>query len=230
VVNFTLDEISHHKLKLNSSVMARLMNKTSVIAIMNKRGRLDESFVGKKVQLTIQGNGTTVDVKTKEGVLVESVVEPGTVFQKKIFNVQANSAIAMKNVENNKLAAAGLAAERAGNYEEAHKHYTAFLNAMQVSFSVPSTSPILHQLGDRVDIEARVIKITTPNGSLLTIDPATIRVLEPETLSATTFSFDLEDETPPVVVTDDAKTLLEGKEAGPVVVVTEEAKEVALEA
>src|ERR1700743_459119 len=144
--------------------MARLMNKSSVVAIMNKRGKLDEKLVGKKVQFTIQGNGTTVDVKTKEGILVQSVVEPGTVFQKVIFNLQANSSIASKNPANHALAAAGLKAELAGNFEEAHKHYTEFLNAMQVSFSVPSTSPILAQLGDRVDIEARVVKITTENG------------------------------------------------------------------
>jgi len=121
--------------------MARLINKASVVSIMNKRGRLDESLVGKKVQFTVQGNGTRIDVKTKEGQLVQSVVEQGTVFQKVIFNLQANSSIAAKSDAVRKLAAAGLAAEMAGNAEEAHKHFTAYLNAMQVSFSVPTTSP-----------------------------------------------------------------------------------------
>jgi hypothetical protein len=169
----------------------RLLNRKAVESIMNKRGRLDEALVGKKVRLTIERNGTKMDVKNKAGELVQSVVEPGTVFQTIVFNLQANSSIAAKNAANHALAAAGLAAERTGNYEEAHKQYQAFLNALQVSFNIPTTHRLADQLGDQVDIEARVIKITTENGSLLTIDPTTIRIFEPEVLAPTAFSFDV---------------------------------------
>lgn len=188
----------------------RLLNRKAVESIMNKRGRLDEALVGKKVRFTVQGNGTLMDVKKKAtGELVQSVVEPGTVFQTRIFNLSANSSIAAKSHANHALAAAGLAAERAGNYEEAHKYYTAFLNALQVSFNVPTTSRVCDQLGDQVDIEARVIKITTDNGSLLTIDPTTIRVIEPEVLATVAFSFDVFAPAEEVKSEENAKDLLE---------------------
>lgn len=188
--------------------MARLINKSGVLAIMNKRIPVGEQSIGKKVLFTVQGNGTTVDVKNAAGELVQSVVEPGTVFQAVIFNLQANSGLAMKDARHKAESAAGLAAERAGNPEEAHKHFSAFLNGVQMSFNVPTTSPILAKLGDRVDISARVVKITTEKGSLLTIDATTIRVVEPEVLAPVTFSFDEElDETPANAET--AKKLLE---------------------
>lgn len=164
------------------------MNSKSVHGIMNKRTLLTEAMIGKKVQLTIRGNGTLVDVKTKTGELVQSVVEPGTVFQKYIFNTESNSGIALANVNNKTLAAEGMAHERAGNVEEAHKSFSSFLNAVQVSFNIPATAgAIIAKLGDRVDISARVVKVTTENGSLLTLDPATISVLTPEALVSTTF-------------------------------------------
>lgn len=168
-----------------------LLNRKMAEGLMTKRGLVDESMVGRKYIFTIRGNGTVVDVKTKEGELVQSVVEPGTVFQTRIFNLQAKSAIALKNPANHVLAAAGIAAERMGNYEEADKQYQAFLNATGVSFNIPTTNRLTDRLGDQVDIEAKVIKITTDNGSLLTIDSSTIRVIEPEVLSTSVFSFDV---------------------------------------
>jgi hypothetical protein len=189
--------------------MARLMNKSSVKAIMNKRYLLETAAVGKKRLFTILGNGTKIDVKNSEGVLVQSVVEPGTVFQKVIFNLNAVSEIAMSNVRNHEYAAKGLAAERVGDYEAASKHFTDYLNVMQVSFSVATTNKILDGLGDNVDIEARVTRIDTDNGSILTIDETSIRVIKAEGLKKVTFAWDEEPTEDAPVVTEKAEDLLQ---------------------
>jgi hypothetical protein len=188
--------------------MAQLMNRKMAEGVMNKRARIDESYVGKKVAFTIRGNGTVVDVKNKAGELIQSVVEPGTVFQTCIFNLQAVSSIAMKNPLNHALAAAAIAAERAGDYVEADKQYQAFLNKTGISFNIPTTSRTYLLLGDQVDIVARVIKVTTENGSLLTIDPSTIRVAEPELPTIGGFSFEVAEPKKEVKSEEDAKSLL----------------------
>jgi hypothetical protein len=159
----------------------------SVTGIMRKRTLVPETLVGKKVVLTIRGNGTTVDVKDKEGNYVQSVVQAGTVFQKVIFNTESNSGIAMASARNKQILQEALAAERLGNADEASDLFQDFLNAVQLSFSVPTTSSLIGKLSDRIDISARVIKVTTENGSLLTIDPTSIAIKEPETLAPVDF-------------------------------------------
>lgn len=171
----------------------RQLNKKAVVNIMNKRVLITEAHVGKKLLFTIEGDGTIIDVKTKDGELVQSVVEEGTVAQKFIFNLQANSGIAMKNEQTRSLSAEGLAAEKAGNATLAHEKFGDFLNKTRMSFNVFTTSSIVGKLHDRVDISARVTKITTPNGSLLTIDPSTISIVAPEAANTTVFSFDDEE-------------------------------------
>lgn len=175
-------------------VMSNKFTSRTVISIMNKRTLVPATMEGKKVRLTVRGNGVLIDVKTKDGELVQSIIEEGMVFQKVVFNTESNSGLAMSNPLNKALSAAAIAAERAGNVDEADKLFKDFLNGVQLSFSVPSTSSILAKLTDRVDISAKVIKITTENGSLLTIDPTSISVLAPEELKAVSFSFDAEPE------------------------------------
>lgn len=166
-------------------------NRKSTEKIMQNRKTLEANLVGKKVHVTVTTAGTPFLVKRKaDGEVVESIVEPGTPFEKMIYNTNANSSIAMANKTFWQIASDALKAENAGDYAKAHELYTQFLNKMQVSFSVPSTNPIINQLGIQVDIEARVQRVDTDNGSLLTLDPKTIRVLGPVELKDTTFSFD----------------------------------------
>ncbi len=191
----------------------RILDSKSVLVIMNRRKSVPATMVGKKVQLTIRGNGNTIDVKNKTGELVQSVVLPGTVFQKVIFNLDANSGIAMSSAINRQLSKDAMAAERAGDKDTASKLFSDLLNAFQMSFSVPTTNEaLLEQLGDRVDIVAEVVLVTTENGSLLTIDPNTIRIAAPERLAATVFSFDEAPDADPVE-TDEEKAARLAKEA-----------------
>lgn len=181
------------------SQTTRQLDSKQVFTIMNRRMAVPADKVGKNVRLTIRGNGNTIDVKNKAGELIQSVVEAGTLFQKVIFNLDANSGIAMKSLLNKDLSTAAIKAERAGDKETASKLFSDFLNAVQMSFSVPTTAKaLLAQLGDRVEIIAKVVMVTTENGSLLTIDPNTIRVAQPEELAPTVFSFDAEEDAPVV--------------------------------
>jgi hypothetical protein len=171
------------------------LTKKIVENTMNNRQLVTEQHIGDVVTLTIQGNGSSAqDVKTREGALVQSVIDKGTVAQKIIFNVKANSGIAMKNPINRQLLRDGVAAELAGDAETAHAKFDAYLNATKITFNLFTTDPMLENLGDRTRIEAEIMKVTTENGSLLTIDPKTIKVAKATKLGKTTFKFDLDEE------------------------------------
>lgn len=194
---------------LSSHIMSRLFNKQTVINIMNKRSLVPASIVGKKVKLTVQGNGTLLPVFTKEGEPVMSVVDEGVQMEKYVYNVQANSGLALSNARNKEYSAQGVAAEKAGDFQAAHDFFVQYLNATQISFNVPSTNAINAKLSQGVDIAAKIVRIDTEAGSLLTIDPSTISIVEPEELKATVFSFD--EETEPE---GEAKPEGEGQTAG----------------
>ncbi len=173
------------------------MNKQAAINIMNKRVLVSETLVGRTMQLSLQGDGNTVDVKNKAGVLVLSITEPeGTVFRKRIYNCKANSEIAMRNERNRQLWKEAIAAEKAGKADEAHDKFSAFLNAVQFSFNIPLPSSIVGKLSDKTDISGKVQKIDTDKGSLLTLDPSTVKALEPVIAGTTSFAGydDIEEE------------------------------------
>ncbi len=186
---------------------SRPMTSSSVKSIMQKRITVPAQAVGKRVKLMLQGNGNVIDVKDKEGNEVQSVVEPGTVLQKKIFNTRANSALAMGNERNRQYLKDALAAEKAGEAEKAAELFNNYLNATQISFGVLLPSAIVDKLSTGVEIAGTIQKIDTDNGSLLTIDPSTISVVEPEVYGTTTF--DLSDFTDEV---SDDKTVKAGAE------------------
>jgi hypothetical protein len=169
---------------------SRAITSSSVKGIMNKRALVKAEQIGRRVVLTVQGDGNTVDVKDKEGNYVQSVVEPGTVLQKRIFNAKANSEIAMKNPRNRQYLIDAIAAEKAGDTAKADELFSAYLNAVQISFSVVLPNAVASKLGNNVEISGKVQEITTEKGSLLTIDPSSISVTAPELCVDTKFSFD----------------------------------------
>lgn len=172
---------------------ARLISMNSVKTIMQKRITIPEDAVGKRVLVMVQGDGNVIDVKNKLGELVLSTLpgQQGVVLQKKLFNLRANSGIAMANSRNHDLLREAVTLEKAGKLQEASDKYNAYLNAVQISFGVilPLTGPAA-RLAANVEVIGTVEKVTTDNGSLLTIDPNTISVKEPEVYGATTFNID----------------------------------------
>lgn len=174
------------------STNTRLLGSSAVKSIMSKRITIPALAVGKRVRMLVQGDGNVIDVKTKDGELVMSTIpgQEGIVLQKKIFNTKANSGLALTNPRNRQFVIDGLKAEKAGKPAEAHDLFNAYLNAAQISFGVLLPSTVADKLHNGDEIAATVIQIDTDNGSLLTIDPSTISVLEPEVFGTTTFELD----------------------------------------
>lgn len=172
----------------------RPLTSASVRSIMTKRDVAAAAHVGKKVVFTIQGDGNVIDVLNKAGETVTSTIAgyEGTVLQKRIFNLKANSQLAMTNARTRQFMIDGLAAEKAGKAAQASELFNQYLNACQLSFGVLLPSAIVDQLSNGVDIAAKVIQVDTENGSLLTIDPSTISVKAPEYLESGT-SFNIDD-------------------------------------
>ena len=198
---------------MSTNSNTRLLDSKAVAAIMTKRQPVPASAVGKKVVLTVQGDGNVIDVVDKAGQPVLSTIkgQEGVILQKKIFNCKANSQLAMTNARTRGYMIAGLAAEQKGNATAAHEEFNAYLNGCQLSFGIILPSATADALSNGVDIAAKVQLVTTDNGSLLTIDPSTISVQAPEYLDAST-AFSLEDFAAPITAT--ATTAKARKAAG----------------
>lgn len=194
-----------------STQNTRRIDSKAVTGIMNGRKLTKTSRVGKKDVFTIQGNGNVIDVTDKDGKVVTSTITgyEGTVLQKRILNTKSNSELAMSNPRTQGYLRDALKAERAGDADAAHELFNKYLNACQLSFGYLLPNDTLDAaLGAGVDIAAEIVVVTTENGSLLTIDPKTIRVEEAGVQGGTTFdinSFMEEEEAPATKATAKAK-------------------------
>ena len=180
---------------MSTNTQNRPLTSASVRSIMTKRDTVQTKHVGgAKKTFTVQGNGNVIDVLDKAGKVVMSSIagQEGTVLQKKIFNLRANSALAMSNPRTRQFMIDGLAAEKAGKAEQASELFNQYLNSCQLSFGVLLPSGIVDSLTNGVDIAAKVIEVKTDNGSLLTIDPSAIFVQAPESVDNGT-SFNIDD-------------------------------------
>lgn len=175
---------------------------------MNKRILVAIAMIGQRMVLQIQGDGNVLDVLDKAGEQVLSKIpgQEGTILQKRIFNVKGASQIAMASPLAKSLLKNGFAAETAKGTviglltndpkevaapHTADEYFTAYLNYTQVSFGVLLPSAIADRLANGVEVAARVEKVTTENGSLLTVDASSISVLEPK--HGTAVAFDISD-------------------------------------
>lgn len=129
---------------------------------------LKDAQLGKTVQFNIQGNGNTIPMLNKDGVHV--VDSNGLPLYKTIYGVKANSQIAMMNPLNKDLFRQALAAETAGDMDEAHKLYNKYLNKVQVSFNIVlnhgRNNPTFR---DKQLVEGEIDLITTENGQLVSM-------------------------------------------------------------
>lgn len=160
----------------------QLLTMASVAAIINKRTPIAESNVGRSTVLTIQGRGNVLDVLNKEGEFVVSA-STGEILQKKIFNCKAVSRLALKNERNVKLMQDGIAYEKAGDAAKADECYVEFLNKVQLSFGVLLPSAVADKLDNGVEISAKIQRVDTEKGSLLTLDSSTIAIKEPDVIT-----------------------------------------------
>jgi hypothetical protein len=160
--------------------------------ILNKRITIKPSDIGEQVTLLVQGNAQYLHAGYEyDGPAGKTVNQ----FNRYISNVQANSSLSMARPENAKLLAEALAAEKDGNAELATDRFNAYLNAVQMSFSVivdPNrATPRIFQSGDAVTAfiaEADVNVVTngvTTTRKQLVLD--NVRYKAPKHIVATKF-------------------------------------------
>ena len=165
---------------------------------MNNRIKIESDANGRTFEFTAQGNGNVLDVTDKAGNPVASASDPDVVLQKKIFNVRANSVIAMTVPRNKALLINGVKAEKSGakvkgeikgveGEYDAHEYFNAYLNAVQMSVGIILPSAKAALLADGVRFSATCELVTTDNGAVMTLNPGTISILAPEKASKTTF-------------------------------------------
>lgn len=167
--------------------MARPNTLQSVQNIMNSRKLITAIMAtsGLHVIFSVRSGGTVLPVKDKAGNDVPAADGSGEQLFKRIMNVDANSELAINNARNKDLLREGYAAEQAGNAALAEEKYNAYLNAIQVSFNILSTSSQFNAIKAGDQIKAQVEKITTENGSLLTLNAKTVAVIAPVAAGAT---------------------------------------------
>lgn len=151
------------------STSSRQLDFKAVQNIIAKRKTIKVSDAKALVNCYIQSNGgTTIPVTTKDGEPVLGA--NGTPLMKTIYNVAANSHVAMLNPRNREILAAAIKAESDADMVEATKLFNQYLNSIQVSFNVllTGTDPVTFAKDELV--KGTVALITTENGQLITLE------------------------------------------------------------
>jgi hypothetical protein len=168
-----------------------VLDSKAVQNIIAKRRIIRLTDAGEKLKFEIQGNGNIIAVLDKSGAPVLSNNGTGVPLMKTIYNIKANSHVAMLNPRNREILKAAHMAEQEGDTDAAHRAYNEYLNKIQVSFSVILNPGRTHtQFYNGQMVLGRVQLITTDNGQLLTLeDVVSVRIEE----AAKTPTFSLAD-------------------------------------
>lgn len=153
----------------NSNANSLILDAIKTQNIIASRAIVKRSQVDGTFQFHVQGNGNIIPVTTKDGAQVMSS-NGGSPLFKYIYNIKANSHLAMLNARNQAILREAMQAESAGDVELAHTKFNEYLNKIQVSFSViinPGREPI--RFHDKQLVEGEIQLVTTDNGELLTI-------------------------------------------------------------
>ncbi len=155
----------------------RPLNSEAAEKIFNKRAgvkAIEPKDIGKRDNFRVNGPGNDIDVKDKDGNFVMSVVEPGKILRKRIYNVTAVSMVALANPLIMDLYKQAQAEEAAGNTESASQLYNEFLNKCTISFGVLHPLPTEFQTLTKGDIVKGTVDMLTPEkdgtkGNLITL-------------------------------------------------------------
>lgn len=164
-------------------VQVQALDAERTIQIINSRITVKPTDVGSTLLFTIQGDPTFLQQGHKYSVAGE---ERENQFDRYIYNVRASSALAMTSAEGKKLFTDAMKAESDGDVQKAHELFNAYLNFVQLSFSVISngrTQP-MHR-GD--DVKARVIEAVSKAGNR-SIQLEDVFYVAPKTAAKATFS------------------------------------------
>lgn len=154
------------------------LTSANVQQMIASRGLIKSSQVGETKRFHIRGDGFTIPVTTKDGAQVMASGTDNIPLMKTIYNVKANSHIAMINPRNQEILRSAMEAEKTGDEDAAHAAFNDYLNKIQVSFSVilnPGRKSVTFY--DKQLVEGEIELVTTDNGQLLTIsNPRTVKV------------------------------------------------------
>lgn len=157
-------------------------------AFFDARSIITSALIGRRVVVFVRNDGNVIDVQDKEGKLVMEINNPEIVLRKRIFNANSNSEAAILAAPNKALLAEAIAAEKAGDKVLASEKFNDYLNKVQFSFSVLSTSSMFDKIRGGMDVIGTVQEVVTDNGKLLTLDQSTLAIQAPEVLAKPTTS------------------------------------------
>lgn len=160
----------------------RLIDTKGFMAILNKRKTVKLTHVGNQVVLTVQGTGQFLPKGYKYQGPAGATEN---LFDRTIYNLQANSQLSMLRAENKAILTDAIKAESTGDMESATDLFNDYLNAIQISFSVIEPSNRKFASGDQVT--AIVAEATNAAGErqLVVND---VRYKAPVSIEATTFA------------------------------------------
>lgn len=158
--------------------MSTPLNKKSAKAIFSSRPLVPTTAIGQKQMFSVQSVSAPQDVKDAQGNLVLEANGTGAVLRRIIVALRANSEIAVLNERTKAIRAEAMAAEAAGNTAKAHELFNQYLNKCQLSFNVLSTSSNFGKIEKGDDVKGVIEKVTTENGSLMTLIEVSIAKVE----------------------------------------------------
>lgn len=143
----------------------------TMLAKIAKRASITPSDIDSQLTFRVSSEGVVVDVLDADGNPVQSMAEPGTVLQRKIWNVDAINAVALRKAENLELLKEGQKLEAAGQFEEAHEAYRTFFNRVTLSFSaLLPLKPEFENLGTGDRVKGVIAAYAGRNGATLIVE------------------------------------------------------------
>lgn len=178
-----------------ASTTRRLIDTKGFMAILNKRKTLKTTHIGAQVVLTVQGTGQFLP---KGYQYAGPTGARENMFDRTIYNLQANSQLSMLRPETKKILNEAIKAESAGDMETATDLFNEYLNAIQVSFSVIEPSNRKFNSGDMVTAVVADVLAASGERQLVVND---VRYKAPLNVEATAFELSdllFEEEVPAV--------------------------------
>jgi len=166
----------------NGSGNGRLLDQAGFIAILNKRVTVKPTDVGSSLLLQVQGQGQFLPKGHK---YMRAGTETENPFDRVIYNVRASSSLMMSSAIGKEILRQAVAAESAGTVDIAHDGYNAYLNFVQLSFSVIQPSSRSFNAGD--DIKAHIVSVTSQSG-ITSLQLEDVSYVAPKVAAKTTFS------------------------------------------
>lgn len=153
--------MSTQSLRLTAQLATNIIAKRKILRISD-----DKSFV----KLHIQSGGNIIPVTDKDGNPVLST-SSGQPLMKAIYNVSANSHVAMLNPRNQEIFRTAVEAEKQGDDDAAHAAFNDYLNKIQISFNVLiNPGAAIPKFSKNDLIKGTVQVVTTENGQLITLE------------------------------------------------------------